>query len=82
MTVPDDKTLYDPPYFTKRRMWRKLLEEKGVEIDCEQALDDFILRMDFLLYSKQYADAYTGFHSGEQITPEELKQLVRESEDD
>lgn len=73
-----EQDLHEPNYFKKRRLWKKLLEERGIEIDCEQALGDFILRMDLLLHAKQYADAHEGFHCNKEITTEELKNFIEE----
>ena len=55
----------------KRKIIKKLLKDKGIEIDCD--LDTLVISMDLLLYQQQYIDAYEGFHSGKEITKEELK---------
>ena len=55
----------------KRKIIKKLLKERGIEIDCD--LDTFVISMDLLMYAQEYADAYEGFHSGKEITKEELK---------
>ena len=75
MTTQDD--LHEPQHFTKRRMWRKMLKERGIEIDCE--LDHFIMRMDSLLHARQYADASEGFHSSKMPTIEEVLSSIRET---
>ena len=61
-------------------MWKRILKSRGIEIDSSDELDDFIMKMDLLLYAQQYANASEGFNSTKTPTIEEALAYIRETE--
>lgn len=65
-------------HWLKLKMLKRLLKERGIEIDGDiHDLGDLLVRMDMLLYAKQYVRSQEIWNSDKVPTASELKEIFK-----